>query len=308
MKKCVDCNTYKDESLFWKKKDKIVAYCKDCGKIRNKVNHEKNKEKNNKKNMEYYYKNKEALIKDMKKNYENNKEERIKYAKVRRDKIKDDILKNGLKLPDIKEKICNSCKKTLSLDMFYVKKTQNKYFEICKSCKKQDSKLYRETNKNKINIYMKKYLKSDKGTIRRINTNLRKRLVSCINSIESGSKLKNKLIDCSKDLLKKWFEYNLELDNIKFEDYGIWHIDHVIPCSAFDLTEESNIKTCFHWTNIRPLDKYKNLKKSDSILLSDIIQHEIRLKKFVKKNHIENNVLNLWNRALITSTSEKLDV
>ena len=64
---------------------------------------------------------------------------------------------------------------------------------------------------------------------------------------------------------------------------------------------KKNIKTCFHWTNVRPLEKNKNLIKSNLISMSDNLQHEIRLKIFSRQNHIEKHVLNVWNGALITA-------
>ena len=40
-----------------------------------------------------------------------------------------------------------------------------------------------------------------------------------------------------------------------------WHIDHIKPCAAFDLTCEKQQKECFHYTNLQPLEATANLKK-----------------------------------------------
>jgi hypothetical protein len=190
--------------------------------------------------------------------------------------------------------------------MFYVRKTKNCYAEMCKECKKKEVKKYREENKEKIATYKKEYNKKCTDINRKIGIRLRKRVLQCINSIESKTKLKNKLLDCTKDFLKKWFLYNLQLDNMTFEDYDKWHIDHVIPCSAFDLENDEEIKQCFHWTNIRPLDKTKNLIKSNKILWPDIFVQEIRLKKFIKENHVNEDIIHIWiNGALTTAIYDK---
>jgi hypothetical protein len=41
-----------------------------------------------------------------------------------------------------------------------------------------------------------------------------------------------------------------------------WHIDHIIPCAAFDLTKSEEQKKCFHYTNLRPMWASENISKS----------------------------------------------
>lgn len=45
----------------------------------------------------------------------------------------------------------------------------------------------------------------------------------------------------------------------------MWHIDHYIPCSAFDLTNERQQRLCNNWRNLRPLWKKDNIKKSTKL-------------------------------------------
>jgi len=49
-------------------------------------------------------------------------------------------------------------------------------------------------------------------------------------------------------------------DGMSWENYGsqpdgtmrdVWHIDHIIPCAAFDLQDDFEAKACFHYTNLR---------------------------------------------------------
>jgi hypothetical protein len=44
-----------------------------------------------------------------------------------------------------------------------------------------------------------------------------------------------------------------------------WHIDHIKPCSSFDLTKEEEQRKCFHYTNLQPLWATDNRKKADKI-------------------------------------------
>lgn len=44
-----------------------------------------------------------------------------------------------------------------------------------------------------------------------------------------------------------------------------WHIDHIKPCAAFDLTDPAQQRACFHWTNLQPLWETENLSKGASV-------------------------------------------
>ena len=46
--------------------------------------------------------------------------------------------------------------------------------------------------------------------------------------------------------------------------YG-WHIDHIMPCSSFDLTDPEQQKKCFHYTNLQPLWAHENMSKGAKI-------------------------------------------
>ena len=58
---------------------------------------------------------------------------------------------------------------------------------------------------------------------------------------------------------------NLFIDDMSWQNYGSWHIDHIYPISKFD----KNTKACIinALTNLRPLWKIDNLKKSNKILM-----------------------------------------
>ena len=52
-------------------------------------------------------------------------------------------------------------------------------------------------------------------------------------------------------------------DNMSWDNHGhnTWHIDHVIPLSAFNLQDEEEYKIACHYTNLQPLSWQDNLKK-----------------------------------------------
>jgi hypothetical protein len=68
-----------------------------------------------------------------------------------------------------------------------------------------------------------------------------------------------------------------------FENYGKdWHIDHVKPCSSFDLSNLKEVNECFNWKNLRPYKKEKNLQKSSKINIMDLVLQEIKVQYFLK--------------------------
>jgi hypothetical protein len=46
---------------------------------------------------------------------------------------------------------------------------------------------------------------------------------------------------------------------------GRWQVDHIMPCSSFDLTDPAQQRRCFHFTNLRPLWAEENMQKRAAI-------------------------------------------
>jgi len=71
---------------------------------------------------------------------------------------------------------------------------------------------------------------------------------------------------------------------MNWENHGdYWHIDHVRPCSSYDMSDESELRACFHWSNVRPLEKTLNLVKNDKIDVRLIELHKQTVKSFATK-------------------------
>jgi hypothetical protein len=54
-------------------------------------------------------------------------------------------------------------------------------------------------------------------------------------------------------------------EGMSWDNYGKWHIDHIIPCAFFDLSKPSHQKVCFNWQNLQPLWESDNCAKGDKI-------------------------------------------
>lgn len=62
------------------------------------------------------------------------------------------------------------------------------------------------------------------------------------------------LTGCSYSFLMGWLERQFT-QGMTWDNYGDegWHMDHIRPCSTFDLTQEEQQYECFNYTNLQPL-------------------------------------------------------
>ena len=70
------------------------------------------------------------------------------------------------------------------------------------------------------------------------------------------------LLGCDRHHLVEHIERQF-LPGMSWKNHGRWHIDHVRPCSSFDLTDPVQLRECFHWTNLQPMWAKQNIRKSD---------------------------------------------
>lgn len=153
----------------------------------------------------------------------------------------------------------------------------------CRSCLSDIQKEYREKNPAKIKDiisrnnrkmrdsgYRRAYYKKKRETDVSFNitNNLRNRIWRALRRGDSarGGTLWE-LTGCSLLELKSWLESKFK-EGMSWGNHGNygWHIDHIIPCAAFDLSDIEQQKRCFHYTNLQPLWAHDNLAKKDKII------------------------------------------
>lgn len=84
------------------------------------------------------------------------------------------------------------------------------------------------------------------------------------------AKRTTQLIGCSMEYLREYLESKFQR-GMTWENHGSgWHIDHIVPCAAFDFTQPDQILQCFHYTNLQPLWAHENLIKSDRIITTQM--------------------------------------
>jgi hypothetical protein len=198
----------------------------------------------------------------------------------------------------IAEKTCTTCNKLKNITLFG--RNKNKKSGVsnrCKSCaveqasryyiakkeqileKKRNSleikaykKQYDIVNKEKNREYSRNRSKEQKERKRlyeynrlqadlnfKLKKNLRNRLWKAAKGI-SRSISTLKLLGCSIEYLKEHLTSKFS-SGMSWSNYGMWHIDHIISCAKFDLTNETEQQKCFHYTNLQPLWAVDNFMK-----------------------------------------------
>ena len=97
----------------------------------------------------------------------------------------------------------------------------------------------------------------------RLLNNLRNRIYCALKGA-GKSRRTTELIGCTISALRAHLEKNFT-EGMSWENYGKWHVDHIIPCSSFDLVLPDEQRRCFHYTNLQPLWAVDNLKKNDRL-------------------------------------------
>ena len=217
---------------------------------------------------------------------------KIKGLRLHRKKI---ILKEGYK-------ICSRCSNEKLLEEF--SKRKNYLKSHCKQCIKEkylkDYQLNPEKFRERGRINQRNYIKNNyikykeyQNTWKkqyysiqyrnnpkyRITRLLRGRLIKLIRKNQK-SNTTLKLLDCTLEFFKSYLESKFTI-NMSWEklNQGLIHIDHIRPCSSFDLSDPEQQKICFHYTNLQPLwattkiarvngdfNSIGNLNKGDKII------------------------------------------
>lgn len=223
---------------------------------------------NNIKNMDKFYKKgntcKDCNNEKRRKKYNENENYRLKAIKnaieikhrkvVARQKQREEEIKKLEEEIGICNKICKYCVKIQPKEKF--RKNRLK----CKDCERDEPKeKFKRLIRTRIYILLR-------------NKNKNKHTID--------------YLGCNYDEYFKWIftinpDYNIE-------NYGqVWHIDHVIPLSKFDLNDVNQQLIAFNWRNTTPLSSKENLSKNNKIITEQVKEHYNTLIEFHNNNNIE---------------------
>ena len=174
----------------------------------------------------------------------------------------------------IKERLARHSEKYKEARKSYREKNRDRIREYCHRVYTSDpekfylrSKSWKSRNKERANkrdrLYTRKRRKED--FVFRFSQNLRRRISKAVRG-ELKSRHTIELIGCSIDQIRLHLEKQFK-PGMNWENYGKygWHVDHIRPCSSFNLVDPKQQMICFNWTNLQPLWATENLRKSNKI-------------------------------------------
>lgn len=236
---CTDCNNLRRRKKLAKERSSDRSFNKTCTKC-----NETMKAKS--------FKVGSAICRDCERDA---KKKRLEKAKKELPKEKT-CIKCDVEQPSDKfrlgENVCYDCSK----EMLYEWRLENpdKFEAINRKYRSKDG--YRESQ----NEYKKNKYNTDiqEKTRRRYRQKLRSYI---FDEKAPSNKKFVKICNCSREKFRNWIEYNFT-QGMTWDNYGTgWNLDHVKPCSSFDLTDEDKLKECFDWKNTVPVYPKENLIK-----------------------------------------------
>jgi len=276
---CTKCKQTKPENKFWrssKKRNGCMSACKNC--TRKQPSWQPNARRAS-------YERTKILV---------TAEEQERRKRNRKYAIRKAVRPDGLI-------VCSKCKQLKpGIDFYNSSKSRNGKMSACKACVKLEpyfnspayKRAYHQKHAKRIQAKVRAYeaaarldpvkwehirkgrCKAERLRRRaftaqgrprapgvRIRRTLSRRISSELRGLRKAASTRI-LIGCTVDELKIHLA-NQFTEGMTWENYGLkgWHVDHRIPCAAFDLTDPAQQKECFRFQNLQPMWAIDNLKK-----------------------------------------------
>jgi hypothetical protein len=159
-----------------------------------------------------------------------------------------------------------------------------KYREKNKEKLSKKHKLWYENNKDKWNVYIKEYRENNIDKIRQIKRDYERnrkatdplyKLISNFRTaiyqvLKESNVEKNKsyfdILGYTPEELINHLEKQFK-DDMTWDNYGIWHVDHKLPITSFDIQEmgDEEFMKCWCLDNLQPMWGEENIRKSNKL-------------------------------------------
>ena len=277
-KTCATCGLKKPFDAFRSDRSKLSGVrcsCSECENRRRRDRRLLKKDTENARRREYYAKNRQKVIQSVKRSYQKRKPkvllQKSHYRALNRDiiaqKKKNDYWQNReVRLARMQAYSNQNRAKLNAAKRESRKQNPEKERAINKKFRLRHPERFAEIqrqsylkNKPKRIAYLRWYRHSTAD--RKMRVLLRQRLRAVL---KQNRKIASTLalLGCSVEFFKSYFEQRFT-DGMSWDRFmkGEIHIDHIRPCSSFDLSDPGQQKVCFHYSNLQPLLARDNLRK-----------------------------------------------
>ncbi len=155
-----------------------------------------------------------------------------------------------------------------------VKESQKVYRYINRDRRNEQRRAWYKTNRSKALAYCKKWNKANREWHNNRQKELRKNDLKIRLNINMGNSIRKSIrsgkgkehwegiVGYTIENLKRHLEKKFK-QGMSWENYGKWHIDHIVPISVwnFETPEHEDFKRCWALKNLQPLWAEENLKK-----------------------------------------------
>jgi predicted transcriptional regulator len=154
-----------------------------------------------------------------------------------------------------------------------------------KKRKSENHKKWAEQNKEHLNKYIKEYRENNVDKIRKTKRDYQQhlrdtdptyKLISYFRTaiyqvLKESNVEKNKHYFDVLQYTPKQLIDHLELqftDGLTWENYGVWHVDHIKPISSFSIVEmgDDEFMKCWCLNNLQPMWGEENIRKSNKVV------------------------------------------
>lgn len=135
--------------------------------------------------------------------------------------------------------------------------------QTCKECYPKKYKKWREyRNKRRV-----------ENPSLRLKENMRSRVWDALKNNAKSANTET-LVGCT--IAELWNHLESQFDSEMTRDnYGEWHVDHIIPCDAFDLSRPEEQRRCFNYRNLQPMWGSENSSKGNEYKFNIILEIEL---------------------------------
>jgi hypothetical protein len=169
-----------------------------------------------------------------------------------------------------------------------VKESMKRWLEKNKEYKKQKDKEYREAHKEAYRVNQRRWVRENYHRMKeengpefqehKLKSNLGRRIREILGQQKSERCLE--YVGCSLEDLRRHIETTFT-ECMSWDNYGTWHIDHKIPCAAFNMLDPKEQKACFYYKNLQALWAKDNVIKKDKYTEEDKVHYLKELENYM---------------------------